>query len=136
MGGGLVPWIPRPKLIPERDGMYGASGETHLRVEVSGACRGPSFVLEALWCSGRVHIYRDRWFLITPAVRAPCDYTVWFLGFLTHVNIAVLWQKRFRFCVLYPYITRSPPLAGVGAAGAGAGAAHRCSACAPARAKG
>ena len=45
--GRLVPWIPRPKLIPERDGMYGASGDTHLRMEVPGACRGPSFVLEA-----------------------------------------------------------------------------------------
>ena len=31
----LVPWIPRPKLIPERDGMYGASGDAHLRSEVS-----------------------------------------------------------------------------------------------------
>jgi hypothetical protein len=29
-GGGLVPWIPRPKLIPERDGMYGASGDARL----------------------------------------------------------------------------------------------------------
>ena len=34
--GRLVPWIPRPKLIPERDGMYGASGDAHLRMEVSG----------------------------------------------------------------------------------------------------
>ena len=51
-GGGevIVPWIPRPKLIPERDGMYGASGDTHLRMEVPGACRGPSFVLEGLGC--------------------------------------------------------------------------------------
>ena len=39
--------------------MYGASGDTHLRVEVSGVCCGLSFVLEALWCSGRVHVYRD-----------------------------------------------------------------------------
>ena len=39
--------------------MYGASGDAHLRMEVSGACRGPSFVLEALWRNGRVHIYRD-----------------------------------------------------------------------------
>jgi hypothetical protein len=54
-GGGLVPWNPRPKLIPERDGMYGASGDAHLRMEVSGACRGPSFVLEALWRNGRVY---------------------------------------------------------------------------------
>ena len=37
MGGRLVPWIPRPKLIPEWDGMYGASGDAHLRSEVSGA---------------------------------------------------------------------------------------------------
>jgi hypothetical protein len=57
--GRLVPWIPRPKFIPERDGMYGASGDAHLRMEVPGACRGPSFVLEALWRNGRVHIYRD-----------------------------------------------------------------------------
>ena len=57
--GRLVPWIPRPKFIPERDGMYGASGDAHLRLEVSGACRGLSFVLEALWRNGRVHIYRD-----------------------------------------------------------------------------
>jgi len=59
VGGRLVPWIPRPKLIPERDGMCGASGDAHLRLEVSGACRGLSFVLEALWRNGRVHIYRD-----------------------------------------------------------------------------
>ena len=39
--------------------MYGASGDAHLRLEVSGACRGLSFVLEALWRNGRVHIYRD-----------------------------------------------------------------------------
>ena len=39
--------------------MYGASGDAHLRLEVSGACRGLSFVLEALWRSGRVYIYRD-----------------------------------------------------------------------------
>ena len=58
MGGRSVPWIPRPKLIPEWDGMYGASGDAHLRSEVSGACRGLSFVLEALWRSGRVYIYR------------------------------------------------------------------------------
>ena len=38
--------------------MYGASGDAHLRSEVSGACRGLSFVLEALWHSGRVYIYR------------------------------------------------------------------------------
>ena len=38
--------------------MYGASGDAHLRSEVSGACRDLSFVLEALWRSGRVHIYR------------------------------------------------------------------------------
>ena len=35
--GRLVPWIPRPKLIPERDGMYGVSGDAHLRMEVPGA---------------------------------------------------------------------------------------------------
>ena len=34
--------------------MYGASGDAHLRSEVSGACRDLSFVLEALWRSGRV----------------------------------------------------------------------------------
>ena len=38
--------------------MYGASGDAHLRSEVSGACRGLSFVLEALWRICRVHIYR------------------------------------------------------------------------------
>ena len=38
--------------------MYGASGDAHLRSEVSGACRGLSFVLKALWRSGRVYIYR------------------------------------------------------------------------------
>ena len=38
--------------------MYGASGDAHLRSEVSGACRGLSFVLEALWRRGHVHIYR------------------------------------------------------------------------------
>ena len=27
----------------ERDGMYGASGDAHLRTEVSGVCRGPIF---------------------------------------------------------------------------------------------
>ena len=58
MGGRSVPWIPRPKLIPEWDGMYGASGDAHLRSEVSGACRDLSFVLEALWRICRVHIYR------------------------------------------------------------------------------
>ena len=42
--------------------MNGASGNAHLRVEVSGVCCGLSFVLEAQWCSGpvaRVHVYRD-----------------------------------------------------------------------------
>ena len=58
MGGGLVPWIPCPKLIPERDGMYGASGDAHLRTEVSGACRGPSFVLERR-CGVMAVSYRD-----------------------------------------------------------------------------
>ena len=38
--------------------MYGASGDAHLRSEVSGACRGLSFVLEALWRICRVYIYR------------------------------------------------------------------------------
>ena len=69
--GGLVPWIPRPKLIPERDGMYGASGDAHLRMEVSGACRGPSFVLEAL-CEKSVLEHADaRTFIyaICPAPR-------------------------------------------------------------------
>ena len=37
--------------------MYGASGDAHLRSEVSGACRDLSFVLEALWRSGRVFKY-------------------------------------------------------------------------------
>jgi hypothetical protein len=32
--------------------MHGASGDAQLRPEVSGACRGLSFVLEALWRSG------------------------------------------------------------------------------------
>ena len=54
----LVPWIPRPKLIPEWDGMYGASGDAHLRSEVSRACCGLRFVLEALWRICRVYIYR------------------------------------------------------------------------------
>ena len=56
----LVPWIPRPKLIPEWDGMYGASGDAHLRSEVSGACR-PRPQLRAggaVEYSGRVYIYR------------------------------------------------------------------------------
>ena len=53
----LVPWIPRPKLIPERDGMYGASGDVHVRPEVSRACCGLRFVLEALWRICRVYIY-------------------------------------------------------------------------------
>ena len=57
MGGRLVPWIPRPKLIPEWDGMYGASGDAHLRSEVSGACCGLRFLLEALWRICRVYIY-------------------------------------------------------------------------------
>ena len=55
----LVPWIPRPKLIPKGDGMHGVSGDAHLHMEVTGACRGPSCVLEALWRNIRVHIYRD-----------------------------------------------------------------------------
>ena len=38
--------------------MYGASGDAHLRSEVSGACRDLSFVLEALWRICRVYIYR------------------------------------------------------------------------------
>ena len=64
MGGRSVPWIPRPKLIPEWDGMYGASGDAHLRSEVSGACRDLSFVLEALWRSGRVFKSSGRVFII------------------------------------------------------------------------
>ena len=55
----LVPWIPRPKLIPKWDGMHGVPGDAHLHLEASGTCRGPSCVLEALWRNGRVHIYRD-----------------------------------------------------------------------------
>jgi hypothetical protein len=35
VGGRLVPWIPRPKLIPKRDGMRGAAGDAHLHIEVS-----------------------------------------------------------------------------------------------------
>ena len=54
---GLVPWVPRPKLIPKSDGMHGVSGDAHLHMEVLGACRGPSCVLEALWRNGRVHIF-------------------------------------------------------------------------------
>ena len=57
MGGRLVPWIPRPKLSPKRDGVHGAPGDSHLHSGVSGVCRGPSCVLEALWRNGRVHIY-------------------------------------------------------------------------------
>ena len=37
----------------------GDSHSSHLRSEVSGACRGLSFVLEALLRGGLVHIYRD-----------------------------------------------------------------------------
>ena len=39
--------------------MHGAPGDAHLHSDVSGVCRGPSCVLEALWRNGRVHIYRD-----------------------------------------------------------------------------
>ena len=39
--------------------MRGASGDAHLHIEVSGACRGLSCVLEALRRNGRVHIYSD-----------------------------------------------------------------------------
>ena len=56
---GLVPWVPRPKLIPKSDGMHGVSGDTHLHVKVPGECRGPGRLLEALWRNGRVYIYRD-----------------------------------------------------------------------------
>ena len=31
----LVPWIPRPKLIPKWDGMHGVPGDAHLHSEVS-----------------------------------------------------------------------------------------------------
>ena len=61
-GGGQSPGSQRPKLIPEWDGMYWRVRGRALAValsEVSGACRGLSFVLEALWRSGRVYIYRD-----------------------------------------------------------------------------
>ena len=34
------------------------SRDAHLRTEISGACRGLSFLLEALRCTGCVHIYR------------------------------------------------------------------------------
>ena len=37
--------------------MYGASGDAHVRSEVSGACCGLRFVLEALWRICRVYIY-------------------------------------------------------------------------------
>ena len=57
--------------------MYGASGDAHLRVEVPGACRGLSFVLEALWRNGRVHIYSDvRAELLQLARVVTCDVAV------------------------------------------------------------
>ena len=37
--------------------MYGASGDVHVRPEVSRACCGLRFVLEALWRIFRVYIY-------------------------------------------------------------------------------
>ena len=37
--------------------MYGASGDAHFRSEVSRACCGLRFVLEALWRICRVYIY-------------------------------------------------------------------------------
>ena len=37
--------------------MYGASGDAHVRSEVSRACCGLRFVLEALWRICRVYIY-------------------------------------------------------------------------------
>ena len=36
----------------------GAPGDAHFRSEVSRACCGLRFVLEALWRMGRVYIYR------------------------------------------------------------------------------
>ena len=73
----LVPWIPRPKLIPKWDGMHGAPGDAHLHLEVSGKCRGSSCVLEALWRNGRVHIYRDvRAELLQLARVVTCDVAV------------------------------------------------------------
>ena len=38
--------------------MYGAPGDAHFRSEVSRACCGLRFALEALWRMGRVYIYR------------------------------------------------------------------------------
>ena len=38
-GGNSVPWVPNPKLIPERDELVGASWDAHLCSEVSDACR-------------------------------------------------------------------------------------------------
>ena len=56
-GGTSVPRVPNPKLIPKWDGVHGVPGDAHLHSDVSGVCRGPSCVLEALWRNGRVHIY-------------------------------------------------------------------------------
>ena len=39
--------------------MHAVPGDAHLHIEVSGACRVPSCVLETLWRNGRVHIYSD-----------------------------------------------------------------------------
>ena len=46
-GGTLVPRIPNPKLIPERDGSGSVSWDADLRFEVPGACRLLCFALEA-----------------------------------------------------------------------------------------
>ena len=58
-GGTLVPRIPNPKLIPERDGSGGVSWDADLRFEVPGACRLLCFALEAfIFVLGRTIIYR------------------------------------------------------------------------------
>ena len=76
--------------------MYGASGDAHLRSEVSGACRDLSFVLEALWRSGRVYIYRHlrAEFFFARSERIYCEssvlrinqrrHTAYGLGYGTH----------------------------------------------------
>ena len=53
-----VPWVPNPKLIPERDGSGGMSWDVHLRSEVSDACRNLSVLSKALGRRGGVYIYR------------------------------------------------------------------------------
>ena len=57
-GGNSVPWVPNPKLIPERDGSGGMSWDVHLRSEVSDACLNLSVLSKALGHRGGVYIYR------------------------------------------------------------------------------